>query len=273
MTTSDGVDKAARVWSVTERKLLTTLHEDGDDVGTASAAFSLDGSLVVTVSHEKKVKIWNTKDGKLLRTLHARARASAVCSARFSPDGSLLVTVDDRSATIWSVSDGTEVREFRRRVREFQWYGAADGEKGSELEFAVFSPDGSAVVTVSVSKYLTVWAVTGDGSVCRCGRRCGFGCAPRYMNQSDFGGDGRRRYLAFSADGSSVVIFPALGFQGRGFSSAGVQVYNWSWCSISRTMWLEMQTDERTRTEGVNSILRTQPGSGGKYGVLSLHWV
>jgi WD40 repeat protein len=65
-----------------------------------SAAFSPDGSRIVTASWDKTARIWDPASGKEITVL--RGHESRLYSAAFSPDGSRIVTGSaDKTARIW----------------------------------------------------------------------------------------------------------------------------------------------------------------------------
>jgi len=65
-----------------------------------SAAFSPDGSRIVTASGGNTVRIWDAASGKEIAVL--RGHEDLVHSAAFSPDGSRIVTAsNDKTARIW----------------------------------------------------------------------------------------------------------------------------------------------------------------------------
>ena len=67
-----------------------------------SAAFSPDGTRVVTASDDKTARVWDAKTGAALATLSGHT--NAVLSAAFSPDGTRVVTVsEDKTARIWQL--------------------------------------------------------------------------------------------------------------------------------------------------------------------------
>ena len=65
-----------------------------------SAAFSNDGSRVVTTSNDDTARIWQTATGVLITEL--KGHANVVTSAAFSEDGLRVVTAsNDKTARIW----------------------------------------------------------------------------------------------------------------------------------------------------------------------------
>src|SRR5262249_3462956 len=65
-----------------------------------SAAFSPDGSRIVTASDDKTARIWDAATAKEIAVL--RGHADVLRSAVFSPDGSRIVTASaDETARVW----------------------------------------------------------------------------------------------------------------------------------------------------------------------------
>ena len=65
-----------------------------------SAAFSPDGSRIVTASDDRTAKVWDAKSGAEVLTL--KGHAKKVNSASFSRDGTRVVTAsDDGTAKVW----------------------------------------------------------------------------------------------------------------------------------------------------------------------------
>ncbi|HYO52448.1 hypothetical protein [Archangium sp.] len=68
-----------------------------------SAAFSPDGSRVLTASLDSTARLWDSRSGQLLATL--KGHEDRVRSAGFSPDGSRVVTASDgKTARLWIAS-------------------------------------------------------------------------------------------------------------------------------------------------------------------------
>jgi WD40 repeat protein len=78
-------------------------YAEGHKDTVQSAAFSRDGTRVVTASHDKTARVWDAATGRELAVL--RGHPDEVISAAFSHDGSRIVTAsDDGTARIWDVS-------------------------------------------------------------------------------------------------------------------------------------------------------------------------
>ncbi len=123
-----------------DRSLLT-LTGNGVD-GVNSAAFSPDGSRIVTASTDKTAKVWNAESGKELLTL--TGHGDTLLSASFGPDGRRIVTASgDKTAKVWDADTGKELLTIT-------------GHGGTVYD-ARFSPDGRRIVTASGDKTAKVW--------------------------------------------------------------------------------------------------------------------
>ena len=77
-----------------------------------SAAFSPDGSRIVTASRDNTARLWDAKTGAALATLSGHT--DAVTSAAFSPDGSRVVTAsEDKTARLWDAKTGAALARSR----------------------------------------------------------------------------------------------------------------------------------------------------------------
>jgi WD40 repeat protein len=109
-----------------------------------SAAFSPDGSRIVTASLDKTVRIWDAATGKEIMVL--RDHENSVEAAAFSPDGTRIVTASiDKTVRIWDAATGKEIMILRGHER---WVNSA-----------AFSPDGSCIVTASDDNTARIWDV------------------------------------------------------------------------------------------------------------------
>jgi WD40 repeat protein/cytochrome c-type biogenesis protein CcmH/NrfG len=123
----------------------------GHSARVRSAAFSPDGSRVVTGSNDHTAKVWEVASGEELQTL--RGHSKWVNSAAFSPDGSYVVTGSrDHTAKVWLLKP---LRFwFFGGSRELQTLRGHSGIVWS----AAFSPDGRYVVTAGY-RTAKVWDV------------------------------------------------------------------------------------------------------------------
>ena len=107
-----------------------------------SAAYSPEGTRLVTASDDKTARLWDVASGKLIAVL--QGHTDTVWSAAFSPDGTRIVTAsNDRTARLWDAATGKPVAVLE---------GHADA-----VSAASFSPDGSRVVTASDDKTARLW--------------------------------------------------------------------------------------------------------------------
>jgi WD40 repeat protein len=185
------------------------------------AAFSPDGSRVVTASADCTARVWDATTGALLIAL-AGHRAE-VNSAVFAPDGTHILTASaDHTARLWDAKTGSPAavleghssfvinaafsRDGKRIVTASAdctarlWdtytrhsYASLQGHTDA-VTSAAFSPDGARVVTVSNDCMIRHWDASADKEIMA------------------FRGHDRPIYsVAFSRDGARVVTASADG--------------------------------------------------------------
>ena len=116
----------------------------GHDKGVHSAAFSPDGTRIVTASLDQSARLWDAATAKEIAIL--RGHDDAVNSAAFSPDGRRIVTASrDKTARLWDAATAKEIAVLRGHDKE--------------VHSAAFSPDGTRIVTASDDKTVRLWDV------------------------------------------------------------------------------------------------------------------
>jgi eukaryotic-like serine/threonine-protein kinase len=112
------------------------------------AAFSPDGQVIVTGSHDHAARLWKTSDGSRIGT--PMWCGGPVTAVAFSPDGRLVLTgSDDRTAQLWNPSQSSRIGRPMKH--------------DDTLSAVAFSRDGRMVLTGSRDHTARLWNA-GDGS-------------------------------------------------------------------------------------------------------------
>jgi WD40 repeat protein len=134
-----------RIWDASTGENLCELTGHTDRID--SAAFSPDGSRIVTASLDNTARLWRFPGGR--PAAEPLEHPAGVASATFSPDGSRLVTATQSFAQLWDAGTGKLLGERMRHGRGW-------------VHSAVFTPSGDQVVTGSADETARVWdAFTG----------------------------------------------------------------------------------------------------------------
>jgi len=137
------------------------------------AAFSPDGTRVVTASDDHTARVWEVSTGRPVTP--PLPHRGVVWAAAFSPDGTRVVTAsDDQTARVWDAVTGAPA--------------TPPLEHQGEVWTAVFSPDGTQVVTAGADHTARLWDATAGNPV-----------APLLEHQDTV------CTAAFSPDGTRVV--------------------------------------------------------------------
>jgi len=150
------------------------------------ARFSPEGRHLLTTSFHKVAQLWDLETGGQIRRF--AGHTGPVRIAAFSPDGKRVLTgagtgadlestSDDDTARLWDVTSGSEIRRF-------------EGHSGF-VHIALFSPDGSRILTASAWPNARLWDVETGKQLPR---------ASESDYQTSFPGA-----TSFSPDGSSML--------------------------------------------------------------------
>ncbi|OUD12068.1 AAA family ATPase [Thioflexithrix psekupsensis] len=154
------LDYTAHVWDALTGQEILTLR--GHERAVTSAAYSPDGTRIVTASMDKTARVWDALTGQEILIL--RGHEGWVNSATYSPDGRQIVTASggwkdgedggwedskDNTSRVWDAQTGQEILTLQ-------------GHEGYVYS-AVYSPDGTRIVTASQDATARVWdAQTGQ---------------------------------------------------------------------------------------------------------------
>jgi eukaryotic-like serine/threonine-protein kinase len=122
------VSGLSQIWApvLTKTDVTDTLDHAHNDI-VIQAAFSSDGSRIVTASFDKTVKVWDTVSQKLLVVF--REHANELIKADFSPDGRRVVSVDSRGVSrVWDSRTGEEI--FHQAFGSDRFLKSAEARNG-----------------------------------------------------------------------------------------------------------------------------------------------
>jgi len=151
-----------------------------------SAAYSPDGTRIVTASADKTARVWDARTG--IELLVLSGHADRVQTAAYSPDNTRIVTAAaDKTARIWDARSGATVAVLTGH--------------GDAVNCAVFSPDGARVVTASEDMTARIWdADTGKELRVLSGHR-------NHVNTAAYSPDGAR--ILTASDDKTAEIWDA----------------------------------------------------------------
>ena len=127
----------AKLWDAASGKLVVSFdHQDE----VFQAAFSPDGTRILTASADKTAKLWNAASGKLIASFDHQA---SVYHGAFSPDGARILTASaDNTSKLWDAASGKLIASFVQK---------------DSVRWAAFSPDGARILTASWDETAKLW--------------------------------------------------------------------------------------------------------------------
>jgi len=209
IVTADFEEKTTRILDVSTGTVLQTLTHASP---VKSAAFSPDGSKIVTASENGTVQVWNAATGARLQNL----KHDEVYFAQFSPDGAWLIAVGEvpvpirmyesykrTTVRVWNADTGREIwqRTFDSAYSFDDTHAIRTGV--STLYFDDFSPDGTKIIMKGTYGPIRFWHIDS-------GRELPLaGLGRRIVRAADFSPDGKR-IVTVSVDdrdrGSAPVV-------------------------------------------------------------------
>jgi hypothetical protein len=114
-------------------------------------AFSPDGRILLTTSHDRTARLWDVTDpAHPSTTAVLTGHADNVNAAAFRPDGKVIATASwDRTAKLWSIADPHHPSQLATLTGH-----------GDQVNAVAFSPDGRTLVTASTDRTAKLWDVT-----------------------------------------------------------------------------------------------------------------
>jgi WD40 repeat protein len=138
---TSGLDGRARIWPIDGGAPRVMSGHRG---AVQHATYARDGRLVATASADRTAMLWSATTGERLATFEHDGRVEHV---EISPDGTLVLTVSTVASTGRRIARLFDARSGAS-IRTFDQIG---------ITTAIFSPDGSFVVTTSTDDTARVW--------------------------------------------------------------------------------------------------------------------
>lgn len=136
------IDQEVCLWQATDGRQLAIYH--GHRGWVQSLAFSPDGSILASGSHDHTIRLWDLQTGQCLKTL--RGPMGCIQSLAFSPDGTILASGSyDHTIHLWNVTAGRCEQEL---------VGHRD-----RVLFVTFSPDGQTLISGGADDTVRIWQV------------------------------------------------------------------------------------------------------------------
>ncbi len=216
-----GVEHEICIWEIASGKLL--FNHRGHTDWVVTLAFSPNGNILASGSHDGTVRLWNACTGQCLKTL--RGHSDRVLTLSFSPDGATLASgSSDRTIKLWQVSDGTCLETWE--------------EAHSDRVMAVmFSPDRQTLITGGDDGFVKLWCLSTGNCLYKIATHI------NWMLAIALSHDGKK--LAIGSDGNKVRIFDVI--TGECINTLqGYNQYAWSVAFSSDDRFLATGNEDQT---------------------------
>ena len=155
-------DKTARVWDVASGQVKAILR--GHEGQIVAAAFSPDGSRVLTAAKDHTVRVWEIATGRVIDVMQiddGKDTDDTFFYVSFSQDGKFVFTRSGFAVQIWNVERHNRVAIFQHQNAKYRQLGPHLSE-GSVYHYSL-SSNGERIVTTAQDSTVRVWnAKTGD---------------------------------------------------------------------------------------------------------------
>ncbi len=133
-----------------QRNLRESIVFSGHASSVSGAAWSPDGTRVITASDDGTARVWEMESGKVIARIMEQCPAAwPICPIRkptWSPDGTRVLTVSARTR-VWDAATGNKISDL----------GGSEANADDEIHSAEWSSNGKWIVTVSHNGMAQVW--------------------------------------------------------------------------------------------------------------------
>jgi WD40 repeat protein len=181
-----GVEHEICIWEIASGRLL--FNHRGHTDWVVTLAFSPNGNILASGSHDGTVRLWDARTGQCLKTL--RGHSDRVLTISFSPDGNTLASgSSDRTIELWQVSDGTCLDTWQEAHSD-------------RIMAVIFSPDRKTLITGGDDGFVKLWCLSTGGCLNKIATHI------NWMLAIALSHDGTK--LAIGSDGNKVRIFDVM---------------------------------------------------------------